>query len=246
MRTRKTEAEDEYPGEGIISRRFIFCPTLQDNYTTDELAPQCAHCGRFFVLCCQDRDRTDVCHHYRLAFTDGACLSNGKDDATAGLGIAIGDLELGIDHWAIPVEDFMDSDHPKRTSQRTELLAAIEGLDRLRLAELATEESKGKYSKGRKSPPEWVIATDSEYVVKGITEWFPSWKRRGWRTSKGQVPVNLDLFQKLDGVISQAEREGINVGFWHIRREFNTLADSLAKRGAKEVPKVEYAISVWI
>lgn len=140
----------------------------------------------------------------------------------------------------------MDPNHLKRTSQRIELLAAIEGLERLRLVEPATEEPKGEHSKESNTSPEWVIATDSEYVVKGITEWLPAWRRRGWRTSNGQVPGNLDLFQKLDAIVGEAEREGINVGFWHIGREFNTLADSLAKRGAKEVPRVVYAISAWV
>lgn len=25
---------------------------------------------------------------------------------------------------------------------------------------------------------EWIIASDSEYLVKGITEWLPNWKVR--------------------------------------------------------------------
>ncbi len=38
---------------------------------------------------------------------------------------------------------------------------------------------------------------DSEYVKKGITEWMPGWKKRGWKRSGG-VLKNLELWQALD------------------------------------------------
>ncbi|KAF5368218.1 hypothetical protein D9615_010522 [Tricholomella constricta] len=170
-------AQDESRPQGIVSRRLIFCTYLQGNFTTDELAPNCESCGRFFVLCCNHRKTIGrICHHYRIAFIDGACLGNGRDDATAGIGVALGKLELYNDQWAIPVQDSMDPNHPKRTSQRTELLAAIEGLKKLELAESSTEGDRYRHSQPEdpKARSEWVIATDSEYVVKGITEWFPA------------------------------------------------------------------------
>lgn len=61
--------------------------------------------------------------------------------------------------WSIPVDDDIDPGVP-RTSQRAELLAAIEGLKKL-------------HNVARNN---MVVVSDSEYVVKGITEWFPSWR----------------------------------------------------------------------
>ena len=50
------------------------------------------------------------------------------------------------------------------TNNRMELTAAIRGLEAL------------------KRPCRVHVYTDSEYVQRGVSEWFPDWKRRGWRT----------------------------------------------------------------
>ena len=124
------------------------------------------------------------CHYLQLVFIDGACSNNGQDDAKAGLGITIGDDEEHC--WSIAVEDAhaVDPDGPM-TSQRAELLAAIEGLKKLGDVNRvkAINEALGKGGR-----PAWrhtdnphstyIVASDSEYVVKGITEWLPSWRVR--------------------------------------------------------------------
>ena len=61
----------------------------------------------------------------------------------------------------------MVDNFPLRSNQRAELCAAKLGVELL--AEAYAEESKAKA---------WIIATDSEYVVKGMTEWLPTWKVR--------------------------------------------------------------------
>ena len=46
------------------------------------------------------------------------------------------------------------------------------------------------------------IYTDSTYVMKGMTEWIVSWKKRGWKTA-GKKPVkNVDLWQELETVLN--------------------------------------------
>ncbi|GLB39237.1 putative RNase H [Lyophyllum shimeji] len=174
-------AKEVCRAQSIVSHRLFFCHNLDTNFVTAELAAHCEYCSRFFVFCCQHRDWIEkICHHYRIAFTDGACLSNRKDSATAGIGVAIGKLGLNYDQWSIPVDDDMDLADPTRTNQRAELLAAsIETLERLRLAESETEEPRRKHSKEQKTGPEWVIATDSEYIVKVIPERSPVWRAGG-------------------------------------------------------------------
>ena len=65
------------------------------------------------------------------------------------------------------------------TNNRMELTAAIEGLSAL------------------KCPCGVQVFCDSQYVVKGITEWVSSWKKRGWKTAAGKPVENQDLWQKL-------------------------------------------------
>ncbi len=102
------------------------------------------------------------------------------------------------------------------TNNRMELTAAIRALEALR------------------RPCRVRLTTDSQYLKKGLTEWLPNWKRRGWKTA-GKKPVkNADLWQELDRLAARHEIE------WHWVRghtghEGNELADELANRGIDEL-----------
>ena len=166
-------------GEGIIGRKMIFCPRLQ-KIEADELIKICPECQCFFVYCCSCSSRLyeepRPCHHFRLIFADGACSFNGQVGATAGIGIAYGE-----ETWTqetIPITSLIDPGQ-KRTSQRAELLAALAALrymaeaDRLNAEKAKTKDRSHGPGDSEKA---WVIATDSEYVVKGMTEWLRTWK----------------------------------------------------------------------
>jgi ribonuclease HI len=49
------------------------------------------------------------------------------------------------------------------------------------------------------------VVTDSEYVLKGYTEWLPAWITRGWRTSAKKPVKNSDLWAE---IVAAAERHG--------------------------------------
>ena len=68
------------------------------------------------------------------------------------------------------------------TNNRMELTAVIRALEAL------------------KRPVAARIYTDSQYVRRGITEWLPGWKARGWRTADKKPVKNQDLWQRLDEV----------------------------------------------
>jgi len=162
-------------------------------YDLEHLITQCPVCTRFFAACCPDKTfggdwalpNEIPCHHFQLVFIDGACSNNGRDDAKAGLGMTIGDDEEYC--WSIAVEDAVDPDGP-RTNQRAELLAAIEGLKQLddvnRIQPIYEAMGKGdshhKPARRHTDDPNstYIVVADSEYVVKGITEWFPTWRVR--------------------------------------------------------------------
>ena len=70
--------------------------------------------------------------------------------------------------------------HPKTTNNIMEMTACIEGL---RMTEEGAEVD---------------VWSDSQYVVKGITEWMANWKRKRWTTSEGKPVKNVSLWQTID------------------------------------------------
>lgn len=102
------------------------------------------------------------------------------------------------------------------TNNRMELRAAIEALNALtRSCTVA-------------------LYTDSEYVRRGITEWLPAWKARGWKTASKKPVKNIDLWQALD---EAANRHTVE---WHWVRGHNgnpgnEMADRLANEAIDEL-----------
>ena len=54
-------------------------------------------------------------------------------------------------------------------------------------------------------PCQVTVVSDSEYVIKGLTEWMPGWKRRDWRNSRKKPVLNADLWRILDRLSSYHE-----------------------------------------
>ena len=76
------------------------------------------------------------------------------------------------------------------------------------------------------------FVSDSQYLVKGASEWMRGWKRRGWKRKGGPIE-NLAMWQKLDRLA-----DGHDVS-WHWVRGHagdpkNEYVDHLAVRAAKE------------
>ena len=179
---------DDNRAEGLIGRKMVFSDRLQTS-STASLIKTCPdrHC---FVLYCGhcSINRGEIeppCHRFRLVFSDGACRSNGQVGATAGIGILYG--EEPVSQRAIPITSELDPGQ-KRTGQRAELLAALAAVRFMAEADELNREAEsdqlnrenvmGEDEDGREGVRNsaWVIATDSKYVVKGMTEWLPTWK----------------------------------------------------------------------
>ncbi|WP_027896064.1 ribonuclease HI [Zestomonas thermotolerans] len=143
-------------------------------------------------------------------FTDGACKGNPGPGGWGALLIYKG------------VEKELWGGEPETTNNRMELTAAIRGL-----AEL-------------KRPCQVRLVTDSEYVMRGITEWLPNWKKRGWKTAAKQPVKNADLWQQLDEQVSrhQVTWEWVR---GHTGHHGNERADQLANRGVEEVRSRKHA-----
>ena len=85
-----------------------------------------------------------------------------------------------------------------------------------------------------KRPCKIALTSDSKYVLKGITEWLPNWKQKGWRTSAKKPVMNSDLWQQLDQLASPHDIS------WHWVKGHsghvqNELADQLANKGIDEL-----------
>ena len=100
--------------------------------------------------------------------TDGACRGN---PGPGGWGVLLS--------WNDTRKELSGAE-AATTNNRMELTAAIMGLTALKRPSVAT------------------VLTDSQYVIKGITEWLPSWKARAWRTADRKPVKNQDLWERLD------------------------------------------------
>jgi ribonuclease HI len=80
------------------------------------------------------------------------------------------------------------------------------------------------------------LYTDSQYVIKGMTEWMPGWVRRGWKTAGGDPVKNVELWQRLAALCALHEIDW----HWvkgHAGHEGNERADQLANQGVERALK---------
>lgn len=101
-------------------------------------------------------------------YTDGACRGNPGPGGWAALLSKAGH------------EKEISGAEALTTNNRMELTAVIRALEALR------------------RPVRARVYTDSEYVRRGISEWLPGWKARGWRTAARKPVKNQDLWERLD------------------------------------------------
>jgi ribonuclease HI len=75
-----------------------------------------------------------------------------------------------------------------------------------------------------------VVYCDSQYAIKSITQWMPTWKRKGWKKGDGKPVANVEIMKALDAAMRP------NVRFeWvkgHAGHELNEAADKLANAAA--------------
>lgn len=137
-------------------------------------------------------------------YTDGACRGN---PGPGGWGAV---LRYGRH------EKELFGGEPSTTNNRMELMAAIVGLESL------------------KRPCRVHLTTDSQYVMKGVTEWMKSWKEKGWRTAAKKPVKNVDLWQRLDELVGrhQVTWEWVR---GHTGHPENERADQLANQGIDEL-----------
>lgn len=76
------------------------------------------------------------------------------------------------------------------------------------------------------------IATDSTYVVDGITDWMVRWQERDRTKFNAKDVANRDLWERLVQLVNEHARNSVDVRFMHIPRHLNGDADEFAKGAA--------------
>ena len=133
-------------------------------------------------------------------FTDGACSGNPGPGGWGAILI----------HGSSEKE--LCGGEPGTTNNRMELMAAIQALEAL------TRDCRVE------------LHTDSQYVMKGISEWIHNWKRRGWMTADKKPVKNDDLWKRLDAarLRHQVDWRWVKGHAGHV---MNERADALARKG---------------
>lgn len=144
-------------------------------------------------------------------FTDGACSGNPGPGGWAYI----------LKHPASGQVREASGAEWETTNNRMELMGPIEGLASL------------------KRPCQVELVTDSQYVAKGIKEWMPNWKRRGWQRKEGNAlkPVmNVDLWKRLDELLAGHQVRVTHV-LGHRGHAENEACDRMAVEAYKELKR---------
>ncbi|HEY7235838.1 MAG TPA: ribonuclease H [Gemmatimonadaceae bacterium] len=148
-------------------------------------------------------------------YADESCLGNGREGSNPGGAAGV------IEYWNAATERLSRFDYwasePATTNNRMALRSVIEGF-------------RAISRKGTRFRV--VFTTDSQYLVKGMTEWVHGWSARGWKRKGGSIE-NLELWQ---AAVVEASRHVIQ---WrwvrgHVGHPQNEYANFLAMRAARE------------
>ncbi|MCL4866729.1 MAG: hypothetical protein KJZ47_12615 [Gemmatimonadales bacterium] len=93
-----------------------------------------------------------------------------------------------------------------------------------------------------------LLVSDSEYLVKGIREWVPSWMARNW-TRKGGAIENLHLWKALvqSVALHEAQFTWVRGHAGHPKNEYaNDLAVMAAKEQVTSDGVVESGFGTWL
>lgn len=144
---------------------------------------------------------------------DESCLGNGRAGTTPG---GAGGLIEVPTARSLERRDFYIH-APDTTNNRMALCGAIAALQIL---------------SGKGQRLSVLLISDSEYLVRGMRDWVPSWVARGWKRKGGEVE-NLQLWQAL---VASADRHETQLTWvrGHAGHPKNEYANHLAMRAARD------------
>jgi ribonuclease HI len=153
-----------------------------------------------------------------VVYINGACRNNGTSTARASYGVNFGP------NSPYNTQGLLPSSLPQ-TSTRAETEALVQ----------ATQIVQNITDRDLRFRP-ITIATDSDFLVDAMCLWLHHWIEDGGVESRGEKVAHCEVLkqvqEKLDYIEEYSDQlQGIrSVMFWHISREMNREADSLANR----------------
>ena len=164
-----------------------------------------------------------------LVHADESCLGNDSSKPSPGGNAALIEAPAGdsVARW-----DFYESS-PQTTNNKMALAGAIAALEWIR--------RQWKHARV-------VYVSDSQYLVKGMSEWVAGWEARGWKR-KGGVLENQDLWQKLvqAAAAHDVEWRWIEGHAGHAKNEYaDTLANRAAERQDRSNGLVPSGFDAWL
>jgi ribonuclease HI len=139
-------------------------------------------------------------------YTDGACTGN---PGPGGYGAVL--------KYGDTVKEISGCE-PRTTNNRMEMTAVIKALQQL------------------KRPCKVRVVTDSNYLVKGMTQWIHGWVRRNWINSQKRPVLNRELWEE----ILELSRKHQITWQWvkaHDGHPENERCDQLARAAIKNCKK---------
>lgn len=118
-----------------------------------------------------------------VIFTDGACSGN---PGPGGWGSIVSLPDGSIHELGDGVRE--------TTNNRMEMAAAIHALKMLELSE----------------PTEIFLYTDSQYVIRGITQWIFGWRAKGWKSAEGKDVANKEHWEELLRQVTRLKPNTVN------------------------------------
>lgn len=144
-------------------------------------------------------------------FIDGSCVGNGKDNARASYAVFWGMGHPFNQSGLVP---------GLATNQRAEVFAAIIAL------QTATEKKVQSIR----------IVSDSMYLLNCMTKWCGAWAKNDFKTTKGKLIANLELFQELMNLESK-----LSVLWQYVPAHAGIYGNDQADQLAKSVLGLEVA-----
>ena len=164
-------------------------------------------------------------------FADESCLGNGREGQNPGGAAGVieyrhphSDRVTRLDYWI---------SEPSTTNNRMALRSAIEAMR-------IVSRNGARFR--------MVFTSDSQYLVKGMSEWTHGWIARGWKRKEGAIE-NLALWQEAVGLA----RDHQVAWKWvrgHAGHPQNEYANDLAVQAAREQTSSDGAVAsrfdVWM
>jgi len=146
-----------------------------------------------------------------VLFTDGACSGNPGPGGWAYI----------LRHAASGKTKKAAGSNPRTTNNQMELMAVIEGLKALSNSANVT------------------VVSDSQYVIKGMTEWLPGWIRNDWMRGRGRKKEPVKNVEFWKALMDAADRHHVTYEYvaGHAGHPENEECDRMAVAASKKLAR---------